>query len=287
MAIDTHREGEKRLREKLTLFLSERHTSRLPAAAQGPRLEVQHILGRIERAGARAFFFGGLLRHLLLRPIYEQPRDVDLVIDCKSNDELARLLSDLPTKVNRFGGVRVLTTIPIDIWALRETWAFKSGFCPVSAENLPRTTFFNVEAVVASLDLGSHHRRDVYSAGFFQGLDSKTLEVNLAANPFPALCIARAMVLATTLDFWIGRTLAEYIVRETSMLSSEELEQIQRTHYGDVRLSAKSVRMLASDIADQIESGYERIALAGSAKSQRKISLAGDWSERSPYRGLP
>ena len=132
MAIDTHREGEKRLREKLTLFLSERHTSRLPAAAQGPRLEV-------------------------------------LVIDCKSNDELARLLSDLPTKVNRFGGVRVLTTIPIDIWALRETWAFKSGFCPVSAENLPRTTFFNVEAVVASLDLGSHHRRDVYSAGFFQG----------------------------------------------------------------------------------------------------------------------
>ena len=71
------------------------------------------------------------------------------------------------------------------------------------------------------------------------------------------------------------------------MLSSEELEQIQRTHYGDVRLSAKSVRMLASDIADQIESGYERIALAGSAKSQRKISLAGDWSERSPYRGLP
>lgn len=263
---------EHTLRQKLTRFLSERAALKLPEQVKGPRLEALGLLRRVEAAGFSGFLFGGLLRDLMTASPLAQPRDIDIVIDCLRREEIEDLVRDFATRTNRFGGIRVMSRIPIDLWCLRDTWAFTRGFWPRAPENLPKTTFLNVEAVVASINPGDGRSgRRIYSAGFFEAIDSQTLRLNCPDNPYPALCIVRTIVMARRLDFWLEPPLAEYLVREASGVSGEDLEQAQRSHYSAIRYDSREIRRLISDVSEQLESGYDQITLPGSRKSQKSM----------------
>jgi hypothetical protein len=278
---DTTIKLEHTLRQKLTRFLSERATLKLPEQVRGPRLEALGLLRRVEAAGFSSFLFGGLLRDLMTASPLAQPRDIDIVIDCLRREEIEDLARDFAIRANRFGGIRVMSRIPIDLWCLRDTWAFTQGLWPRAPENLPKTTFLNVEAVVASITPrdGKVGRR-IYSAGFFEAIDSQTLRLNCPDNPYPALCIVRTIVMARRLDFWLEPGLGEYLVREVSGVSEEDLEQAQRSHYGAIRYGSREVRRLISDVAEQLESGYDRIILPGSRKSQKNM-----WQTSNDHEG--
>lgn len=84
--------------------------------------------------------------------------------------------------------------------------------------------------------------RRIYSNGFFDAMRSRTMDINLAENPYPDLCIVRSILLASRIGFSIGPRLVHYIVHYSEKYGLEELLQIQRTHYGLVRWSTRDLQ---------------------------------------------
>jgi hypothetical protein len=188
-----------------------------------------------------AVVFGGVLRDLALYGPSERPRDVDIVVNCLSS-ELSTWLSSFPVQRTRFGGFRVrVHKWNFDIWSLRETWAFAMANMEPTFENLPKTTFFNIEAIAAQLNATRGHKRALYSFGFVEAISSKILDINFEPNPFPQLCIVRGLLTATRHDLLLSPRLAQYIATRADRREIAEIMDVQLRHYGVVRLLTKDV----------------------------------------------
>jgi hypothetical protein len=235
---------------------------------------LQPLFHFFRKSGIHAFLFGGTLRDFALNSRFRPPRDLDIVID-DGLDELATFIerqhSDSQSKGpltttirrNRFGGLKVrLYGHTLDIWKMENTWAFKQNLVtPALFERLPNTTFLNLDAVVLELFPSGRRGRRLYEHGFFDGVQKGTIEVNLHPNPYPQLCVVRAITLAYSTGFKIGPKLGEYVSQTTRHLEPKSLESIQQHHYGGVRRSSRELltavdiisKNLASLSADAID----------------------------------
>lgn len=205
-------------------------------------------------------FFGGTLRSLLVsylaRTPYARPRDIDIVVGIQSVDAIYERFASCVHRKTRFGGLQIhRAEWQFDLWPLNKTWAFVEDSTPLpSFEDLPKTTFFNLEAIAVELWPSRGKPREIYSGDdqFFAGLLDRVIEVNRSANPFPELCVVRSFVLAHSLSFRIGPRLAAYIAREGDRLSAHVLQDVQRKHYGSVRLAGQALRHWIGHIQDHI-----------------------------------
>lgn len=200
---------------------------------------------QLAEAGVRGFVFGGTLRSLLVSRVYEgrpgRPRDVDIVLGGSSVDQLRDLFGSLVSRETRFGGLQVRRDgWHFDVWPLQRTWAFTADSSLAQEfRNLPATTFLNVESIAVELVPAPGHPRIVHSGDdqFFKGIIARLVEVNHSDNPFPDLCVLRALVMASTLDFCIGPRLARYIADFGRSLKARDFELLQQKHYGYARVS--------------------------------------------------
>lgn len=203
---------------------------------------IVRTLWDIRRASIQAVFFGGTLRSLLLSRLQNQrlgrPRDVDIVVAGTSLDALRERFRSFITRETRFGGLRLeRMDWQFDVWPLHSTWAFlEDRTLRPCFSALPRTTFFNLEAIAVDVWGSPGRPRAIYSADdqFFEGILSQTIEINRQTNPFPSLCVVRALVMASSVRFAIGPRLAHYLVVNGSDLSDAELEEVQLKHYGQI-----------------------------------------------------
>ena len=142
-----------------------------------------------------------------------EPRDVDVVVDGASIEDLTKLFQDVVVRRTRFGGLHLnVRGWMVDVWPLSDTWALRElGVGSRDFQALTRTTFLNVEAVV--IDLTNHRRmgRQIYSSGFFEAIRGRALDINLEENPFPELCAIRALVTASKLRYGLSKRLASYV----------------------------------------------------------------------------
>lgn len=279
MASDPVRASERLLRRRLSWFLSESESvlAGVPRRARVIRSQLGELVRSLDRGGCTAFLFGGVLRDLLTMPS-GLPRDIDIVANCASNDGLASILASSPIRRTRFGGLRIQGEIPFDVWAMPETWAFKQGLFVPSMENLPRTTFLNVEAIAAEVDPPPGRKRKIFSSGFFEALSSEMVEVNCEINPFPALCVVRSFITIGQLNFSVGPKLACFLAENTTRFSVDELEDIQLSHYGRVRRSGRALHELAAAISEQLASNSDLVMLPGSKRSQTNL-----WASQSRH----
>jgi hypothetical protein len=223
---------EKLLRSQLSRFLKQ------PAPW---KRNLREIVEAIREREWEAVVFGGVLRDLALYGPAERPRDVDLVVNC-SHTDLAAWLSALPSQRTRYGGFRVrVHKWNFDIWTLRETWAFTATDMAPTFENLPKTTFFNIEGIAAQLNTTPRHKRVLYSFGFAEAISSKLLDINFEPNPFPQLCIIRGLWTATRHDLLLSPRLAHYIATRADRHEIAEIMNVQSRHYGVVRLRTNDV----------------------------------------------
>ncbi|MFO1003844.1 MAG: hypothetical protein U0936_26230 [Planctomycetaceae bacterium] len=74
-------------------------------------------------------------------------------------------------------------------------------------EDLPRTTTFNIESIAATVSYEGESQRTVFSGDdqFFDA--SENTRLNQAENPFPDLCVVRALSFAAKYDFKVARRL--------------------------------------------------------------------------------
>lgn len=230
---------ERLLRSRLSRFLTE------PAPWKD---NLREIVEALKRTKWDAVVFGGVLRDLALYGPAERPRDVDIVVNCSSY-ELSTWLSAFPSERTRFGGFRVrLHKWNFDIWTLRETWAFTTSNMEPTFENLPKTTFFNIEGIAAQLNTAPRQRRAVYSFGFADAISSKILDINFEPNPFPQLCIVRGLLTAVRHRLQLSSRLARYMANHANRTEIAEIVQVQSRHYGVVRLRPQDIELWLNHI---------------------------------------
>ena len=198
--------------------------------------------------GLRAALFGGVLRDLVVFENKQAPRDFDIVVDVDAK-ALFDLFHDKVRRRTRFGGLHVLYEgWPLDIWPLDQTWAFQHMAIAPTFENLPKTTFLNVEAIAVDLSNADHSRRAVYEDGFFSAIANRTVEINLRENPYPSLCVVRSLITACKLNFVISKDLINYIRQYGAPLTLPDIDRIQNEHYGRPQLPSNLIRSWIDDV---------------------------------------
>jgi len=219
---------------------------------------VVNMLRSLKQANMDAVFIGGTLRSLLVSRVQHKkqgrPRDVDIVISGESVDCIRSFIEDKVERETRFGGLQVKERDwQFDLWPVARTWAFVNDKAQNRAfAELPKTTFFNMEAIAVEVWPKPGKARQIYAGDnqFFEGVMNRLLEINREDNPFPALCVVRALVMASALDFYIGPKLARYIVDHGESMSDGDLQEVQQAHYGRERRDIAQLRNWIRYITD-------------------------------------
>ncbi len=229
---------------------------------QRPDVKWRSVIAEMARdlkeAAIPAVIFGGTLRSLLLgrlsrRPRFGRPRDLDIVVAGASVDGLREQLQEYLVRQTRFGGLQLQRgNWHFDVWPVDKTWAIvNDASLDANFQALPQTTFFNLEAIAVDLWTEPGRRRAIYSGDdrFFAGLIDRTIEINREENPFPALCVVRSLVFASSTRFWLGPRLAHYLAVHRESVSNTELEEVQHQHYGAIRISRSEIQTMLDHVA--------------------------------------
>jgi hypothetical protein len=186
--------------------------------------------------GWTAFSFGGIPRGVYDAGNGYKPRDIDLVFDDEHFRSFQSAYAHKTLRRNSYGGIKVrINNLIIDAWPLSATWAFRNGFAKtISFETLPSTTFLNVDGIIIELIPKKWKRRRYYETGFFSGLHDKTLDINLAANPYPSICVVRTLHIAKQFGFRLSRSLAIYLKDMMSRIVISSFLEAQLKHYGEI-----------------------------------------------------
>lgn len=234
-------------------------------------------LQTVKEYGRPAFLCGGAVRDILLTKGHIVPRDLDVIFGYVSMEEISSLFAAYPNKRRtRFGGLSIqIKDWSIDIWPVLKTWAFKEGH--VSGKgfaDFPKTTFLDIDAVAIQLFSKRRQKRKIYSKGFFEAILNKTIEINLEDNLCPATCIVKTLVIANKFNFDLGPRLANYIVRYSSQIDPEELIEIHRARYGDIRVSLEKLHSYMKTIKEQLRvSSKQPVRLPTTRKQYRSSAL--------------
>lgn len=119
----------------------------------------EHLLGLINELKdiADIIIFGGVVRDYIWG-IDCQPRDVDIVLDAFEKIEITdiaaiveRQLPNCTIGFNRFGGIKIKKCLEIDLWLLKDTWAFRTGRLTPNIDNLLKSVYLNIDAYAFNL----------------------------------------------------------------------------------------------------------------------------------------
>ena len=209
------------------------------------RKSISDTISEIREQNWNAVFFGGTLRSLLLSRLNNnqpgRPRDIDIVTSGASLGDMQHTFEPYISRQTRFGGLQLKrVNWQFDVWPLKETFALRErGVESPTFSDLPSTTFFNVEAVAVEIWPKRGHPRQIYSGDdqFFSAITSRTIEINREDNPFPELCVVRALVMAANLQWKVGPKLLSFLGRHGDAMSSNDFEAIQTKHYGKIQWS--------------------------------------------------
>jgi hypothetical protein len=217
------------------------------------------------------------------------PRDIDIVVLNASLQELAKCFWDMLFRRTRFGGLHLVKNLTdigevhFDIWPLSETWALKHFCMPLDMKTFVLTPFLNLDAIAIELYPKFGHQRIVIQNGFYDGFTDKLIDINFPPNPFPDVCVVRALIMAVRLRFALSLRLASFILSRADETGSfaEHLVKAQVSHYGHVRCPADELNSWLVSIEKQLSEGRGRIDL--DVPTTRQLEL---WSDHPPMHAL-
>ena len=99
--------------------------------------------------------------------------------------------------------------------------------------------------------------RTIFQERFIESVSTRTIFLNLAENPFPALCVVRAFTLARKLDFALSAELVRHLAGWAEQFSSSQLEEVMFKHYGQSLFSSDELKGLVRQLLDHAYSGTD------------------------------
>ena len=196
------------------------------------------------------YIFGGVIRDFFLdsNGSMQDHRDIDLV-STGSISNIENYLLPLTIRKTRFGGYALrLEEKHIDLWELKRTWAIEHQprFEFILDEVLPATSFFNITAIVFSLE----KKKFFYRKEFEKGIGKRTLDIVYEPNPFPELCIVKSIEYIRKYGLTISQKLRRYILKNIERVSNK-LIPIQLSHYGRVWYDEATIKQFFEVIKSQ------------------------------------
>lgn len=229
------------------------------------------VLSELRHSNVQAVLFGGTLRSLLTARVFQgrrgRPRDVDVVVSGAPLADLEERFGAILSRRTRFGGLQLRRGHwQFDVWPVGDTWAFKHDpTTEASFAELPSTTTFNLEAIAVEAWPTGSRSRELFSGEdqFFEGILSRTLELNRDDSPFPELTVVRGLVMASELRFKIGPRFARYVRQAGGSLTEERLDHIQVSHYGHARLDSRTLKSLIISVVREPSEGAVTLPVLG------------------------
>ena len=220
------------------------------AAEGGHGRPLNQALQEIAERGRGAYLFGGMLRDLMIQGVSKDPRDLDIVV-AELTPELESYLKPHLKKRTRFGGLEVsVGHWDLDIWELASTWAFREQLTSSrNFEDLPKTTFLDLQAIVLELSHDSGRPGRIVESGFFEAIRQRTLDVNFEANPFPDHCVLSALTTAYRLDFALAPRLTRYVLHHGEKMDLRELCDHQVHKHGRASYGCDLLRSWITHLA--------------------------------------
>ncbi|WP_044481518.1 hypothetical protein [Paenibacillus antibioticophila] len=177
---------------------------------------------------------GGALRNFAFENV---PRDIDIIIDDCSRDELDDKLKEFDYQKNRFGGYKIkVDNIEFDIWSIYDNWAFKEGIHSSTFSNISKSTFFNFDAIAFNIST-SELDADTFVHAFDTNLLDITLEDDFVPlNPTPEVNVMRAFHIHNEWGLEFSDKVKDY-VSEWFLNTSDpydKLHEAELKHYGKV-----------------------------------------------------
>jgi hypothetical protein len=194
---------------------------------------VRGIARKVAQRGWSAFLVGGALRDLALSGGTQPPRDFDFVFCNVSRDELEEEFTYL-SKAQRtsLGGLRFsYREAIVDMWPLHESFSIKHK-AKAQIQDLTNHAFLNVEAIAIEIVPGKGKSRLVVENGFSDAVRQRALDINYEDNPFPEVCVVKAIRTAIVFNLSVGHRLADYILKRRWDLNA--LVEAQEAHYREV-----------------------------------------------------
>ncbi len=254
------------IRESVSKFLNDSSSTRSPA-----RREIKHsvnsVVQTILSAGWEAYIVGGTIRDIILGPKIVgsgayYPRDVDIVVVGVDNEEIRAVFKHLYDRDTRFGGVHLIDYKPegwkvmFDVWALQATWGFTVQALPMHISSFPQLPFLNLDTAVVEIQALRGRPRQVFENGFVEGINERTIEINFEPNPYPEICMVRALIMAAKLGFTIGPRLFDFVLRRAESTPISVLMDAQRSHYGSDRCEAETLLNWLKTLEQQASDGF-------------------------------
>lgn len=244
---------------------------------------IAHTIGEIKEKRWPAVFFGGTLRSLMIsrltRDMPGRPRDIDIVLSGTTVKQLEDQFDQWIWRHTRFGGLALHRKgWQFDLWPVNETFAFKEmGQSQPEFADLPKTTFLNAEAIAVEVWPQPGRPRQIYSWDdqFFTGILTRTLEMNRRDTPYSELSVLRALVMANDLRWKIGPRLAQFLAQHGPRISSSDLIEIQKNHYGFVRMPWEIYERMLNRVLYALEHG-QKTPIEFRFRFEKQMSL---WSE--------
>ena len=178
------------------------------------------------------YLFGGGVRDLLNNSL-EQVRDLDFVIKSKNNEEInleSYIPDNITFKKNRFNGYKIyFDNLIIDIWDIKNTWAFKSNLLDDSVENLLDSVYLNIDSLLYYLN------ENKYINNFDKKKKKiKQLDIILEKTPCEKLNLLRAIIYKNKYSLKISNNLKKrfynYVYEDNESLINDFMV-LQKEHY--------------------------------------------------------
>jgi hypothetical protein len=212
------------------------------------------IADEFRSRGWTAYAFGGTPRGIYDSGNKYRPRDLDLVFDDEHFKSFKSAHNRDILHRNSFGGLKLtIDHLTIDAWPLSSTWAFRNGYVKnPSFDNLPSTTFLNVDGIVVEFAPCHTNERRIFEHGFFEGWESKILDINLKKNPFPSVCVARTLSISQQFGFYISKNLAVYLSEMLDSIALASIERSQVKHYGRIKYGVCELRKIRQKVEEYL-----------------------------------
>lgn len=207
----------------------------------------QRIVQIAVSSGWKVGLFGGLPRDAALRGEQASPRDLDIVLSGATLSEIQDAYRPYLVRKNKYDGIILnVEGIEADVWPLEETWGIRQlKIQNPSFASLLDTTFFNLEAIVVEIEKGG---RTLHEGGFLQAIKDQELEINYSDNPYPLLCLTRAIVLAKRFGLQFGPNLLTYLKSTAQSYSVSQVLHLQSSHYRTEALSREEILAILPDL---------------------------------------
>lgn len=208
---------------------------------------------RKQNNSPQIFFFGsllnligGVLREYKDKGDIQELRDIDIIIDITSEEAWEKLLHRYNSMRNSFGGYKMLCKdFVIDVWILKETWAYKEDIISCAESEyikyLPETVFLNLDAIIYDLKRGIW-----YDQQYCKAMKSGEIDIVLERNPHLLLNIVRAFVLKKRYNMSFFNKLTDVVKREININKDfvKDLIHIQEKRYRKVIMCQNEISQI-------------------------------------------